>query len=902
MDIRFHIHYNTQYGQRLKVCGNHPTLGDWDAAAAPYLEYIDNGEWALSLDIDSKAAADLEYKFCIEEENEVRWEWGKNRKLSLPARKKTAHIRDYWRPAAQPENAWQSAAFTQVLMAHAPVKKQRVPAGAQLILRMAAPRIPEGYALCVLGSDPALGGWQEENAVLLNASEFPVWSTAIKLAHPDQPADYKFAIYDLEQKKISTWESGANRRIGPIEKGALQVVTNEKFQYPVGNWKGAGVAVPVFSLRSEQGVGVGEFADLIPFIDWAKETGLKMVQILPVNDTTATHTWTDSYPYAAISVFALHPMFLNVEAIGKVKDKAVVTQLNKDRERLNALPQIDYEGVLDAKWRYIRAIYAQDKNAFLKDKDFKSFLKENKDWLTPYAAFSALRERNNTVNYNEWNDHSTFNRKAIEAFCDPKSAHFDEVGIYYFIQYHLDRQLKEATAYGREKGIVLKGDIPIGIYRYSVDAWTAPELYNMDGQAGAPPDDFAVAGQNWGFPTYNWDRMAEDDYAWWRRRLSHMTRYFDAYRIDHILGFFRIWDIPWSATEGLLGRFNPALPMSRSEIVQRIGWFDEQRLCMPFIREYMLGELFGPFEAEVNRELLEETYGGQYQLKPHVSTQRKIEAFFTPPSDADQNTIDKFSRIKKGLLSLAADVIFLQDKNDPHRFHPRISMHHTRSYQALAGDAQKAINALYLHFFYKRHEDFWRNQAMIKLPGITEATDMLVCGEDLGMVPESVPGVMNELGLLSLEIQRMPKATGRKFGHPADAPYLSVISTGSHDMSTLRGWWEEGRAKSQEFFNEILGHDGAAPFFCEAWLVKEVVIQHLYSPAMWAVFPLQDLVGMDAALRNPDTQIEQINVPANPKHYWRYRFHMNTSELASAKAFNEMLRTLVDASGRNAAY
>jgi 4-alpha-glucanotransferase len=783
-------------------------------------------------------------------------------------------------------------------MAKPEAKALKMPAGAQLVLRMVAPRIAPGQALCVIGSDPALGAWQEDKALIMNGADFPVWAAAVKLSKPALPVEYKYAICDLETKKIVSWEAGDNRRLEPSTEKALRVITDEAFRDPIGNWKGSGVAVPVFSLRSEQGVGIGEFTDLISFIDWAKATGMNMVQILPVNDTTATHTWTDSYPYAAISVFALHPMFLNVEAMGVVNDENVQKALEADRRRLNALEQIDYEGVQQAKWRYIRALYAQDKTDFLQNKDFKTFFEANEDWLVPYAAFSALRDRHGSVNYNQWPEYNHFGREAIIEFTSQEQAHFDEVGIHYFTQYHLDRQLKEATEYGRKHGIVLKGDIPIGIYRYSVDAWTAPELYNMDGEAGAPPDDFAVAGQNWGFPTYNWQRMAEDNYAWWRRRLTHMTRYFDAYRIDHILGFFRIWDIPWSATEGLLGRFNPALPMTRTEIIQRIGWFDDQRLCKPFVREYMLEGLFGPYAEEVKRELLDEIYTDAYQLKGHVNTQRQIEAFFTPPEHADEATVEKFERIKKGMMSLAAEVIFLADKHDPNRFHPRISMYHTRSYQALAADAQAALDQLYIHFFYKRHDEFWREQAMVKLPGITGATDMLVCGEDLGMVPDSVPGVMDQLGILSLEIQRMPKATGRNFGHPADAPYLSVVSTGSHDMATLRGWWEEDRSKSQKFYDEILGHGGGAPFYCEPWLVKEIIIQHLYSPAMWAVFPLQDLVGMDGELRNPDTHIEQINVPANPKHYWRYRFHMTNNELLGANDFNEMLRTLIAASGR----
>lgn len=225
-------------------------------------------------------------------------------------------------------------------------------------------------------------------------------------------------------------------------------------------------------------------------------------------------------------------------------------------------------------------------------------------------------------------------------------------------------------------------------------------------------------------------------------------------------------------------------------------------------------------------------------------------------------------------------------------------MHFTKSYKELDPGTKSVLDRLYVDFFYHRHESFWRDQAMVKLPAIKEATNMLVCGEDLGMVPECVPGVMDELGILSLEIQRMPKNSEKEFDHPADAPYLSVISTSTHDMPTIRGWWEEDQAVSQKFFNQILGHQGGAPFYCEPWIARDVVFQHLYSPAMWAIIPIQDLLAIDGKIRRKDPLREQINVPANPTHYWRYRLHFTLEELLAENEFNRTVEGMITASGR----
>ena len=303
-----------------------------------------------------------------------------------------------------------------------------------------------------------------------------------------------------------------------------------------------GVAVPLFSLRTEDDFGIGEFADLPKLGDWCVANNLKIIQILPINDTTAHFDWRDSYPYNAISAFALNPVYLNINTLLSITPNASIdsqgndiTALGAMQKRLNKNTFVDYPKVLKAKWKYFQIAFEQQWETLKNSYGFQQFVKENKDWLPDYAQYCAERDGNGTE-------------------------------IHLFLQYHCDKQLREAVKALHDKGILLKGDIPIGVNPSGVDVKSHPDLFNLDVQVGAPPDDFAAEGQNWGFPSYNWEAMAKDNYAWWQRRLQVMARYFDAYRIDHILGFFRIWEIPKTAKSGLLGHFSPALPLSEEEI------------------------------------------------------------------------------------------------------------------------------------------------------------------------------------------------------------------------------------------------------------------------------------------------------------------------------------------------
>jgi 4-alpha-glucanotransferase len=552
---------------------------------------------------------------------------------------------------------------------------------------------------------------------------------------------------------------------------------------------------------------------------------------------------------------------------------------------------MDYEGVIRLKMRLVKELYELQGKQAATTTGFKAFFAANSHWLIPYAAFCYLRDTYGTAQFSAWPEHSVYAEEMLATLSEQPAAK-EVMELYYFIQYHLHLQLKDAAAYAHTKGVVLKGDIAIGIFRNSVDAWQNPVQYQMELQAGAPPDDFAVKGQNWGFPTYNWPQMQQDGFAWCKQRLEQMGHYFDAFRIDHILGFFRIWSIPMHAVEGILGYFVPAIPVNRQEFYERNILFDHQRYTRPYITTPFLEQLFGSQVQQVISDFLVAEEGGHYSLKPAFATQQQVAKYFATQEENEQTR-----PIKQGLYDLISNVILLEAAGQE-GFHFRFDMESTDSFRHLDGHTQYQLQQLYTNYFFERQDHFWKQEAMQKLPALKKVTNMLICGEDLGMVPASVPEVMQQLGLLSLEVQRMPKQTFTTFFHPMNAPYLSVVTPSTHDMSTIRGWWEEDRAKTQQFYNQELSQAGEAPFFCNAWINKAVVAQHLQSPAMWSIFQLQDLLGIDENIRRDNPYEERINVPANPKHYWRYRMHLSLENLIEATAFNAELEKMVKAGGR----
>ena len=882
MNITFRLRFSTQPGQSLWLAGSHP-LPNHPVA----LQYLDAESWQVTIPLATQVIGEtLNYSYQLRNaDGSQTTDWGQNRSLT-PAHFNTPDLLviDSWNHAGFIANAFYTEPFKKVLLAENFTEVPARPApSATHTIRLKSPLLAKGQTPCLLGDGSLFGNWQTTAPVLLArkpGGDF--FSVSLDLRGQAFPIAYKYGVFDVEKNAFVRFEGGDNRLLKSPPVRNQHVVVDDGFAVlPADTWHGAGMAVPVFRLRSRKSFGVGEFADLKPLADWGKKTGLKLIQLLPINDTIATKTWKDSYPYAAISAFALHPIYLNLAAVANPKNKTLLKKLEPERQHLNALDAVDYEAVMKAKLAFLKKIFPSQQAATFRAKEYRKFFAENAHWLVPYAAFCFLRDKFGTVDFSQWPEHQKFDAGKIAALAKDN----DDIAFHYFLQYHLHLQLRDATAHAHKCGLVVKGDIAIGVYRHGADAWQSPELFNMDMQAGAPPDPFAAKGQNWGFPTYNWPRMAADGFAWWKRRFAQMGNYFDAFRIDHILGFFRIWSSPAHAVEGILGYFVPAIAIEPGEFAGRGIYFDYERLTKPFINDALLNETFGKEVDFVRKTFLNPTGHGHYALKPEFATQRQVENHFAKLKASDRNT-----KLKIGLFDLISNVILFDVDG---KFHFRIAMEQTASFKNLAPDQRAKLRDLCVDYFFRRQDDFWMREAMQKLPALKRVTDMLICGEDLGMVPACVPEVMRDLGFLSLEIQRMPKAMGVEFSRPADAPYLSVVTPSTHDMSTIRGWWTEDRELTRKFFNRELGCSGEAPDEASPEIVEAVVRQHLASPAMWSIFQLQDWLGIDGHLRRADMEAERINVPAIPNFYWRYRMHLDLEKLSQAKDFNARLRQLI---------
>lgn len=891
MKITFNIDYHTNWGESVYIVGDIPALGAGDEKKAVRMTVEGSTAWSVTVETPD-TTKDFGYRYVvISEDGRVKREWGAPHLFTCGGKARTYQLYDRWQD--QPwDKPYYASAFTDCICRREKRQARVQPKNNYITLSVSAPMVAPGWHVAVSGSSESLGQWAPDKALRMSDGAFPVWTVDIPADDITPDTEFKFLMVDTATGEVVGWEGGENRRFDvEPHKSEVTVISGMRFINMMAPWKGAGVAIPVFSIRSEEDFGVGDFYDIMKMVDWAALTGQKMIQILPINDTTMTGTWTDSYPYNANSTFALHPMYLRLEALGKLKDARRRKYYEKLAAELNDLREIDYERVNAGKTEYVREIFAQEGAGVLKSKEYKDFVTRNSDWLIPYAAFCVLRDRYKTADFSTWETYAVYDAKKVAAFVKENR---QEIDFVCYVQYNLDKQLHEVRDYAHSKGVAIKGDIPIGISRTSVDAWINPRLFNMDCQAGAPPDDFSVLGQNWGFPTYNWEEMARDGFAWWKARFRKMAEYFDAYRIDHVLGFFRIWQIPMDAIHGLLGIFNPALPFTPDELRNSYDfWINPENHVKPYIADWFIKEYFADHTDEARRRFLVRMGDGRYRLKPEFDTQRKIADYFATQEKDEKNT-----RLCNGLLGLVENVLFIEDPYEKGKYHPRISAQFNYAYKALNDYERWCFDRLYNDFFYRRHNDFWYGKAMWKLPPLIDSTDMLVCAEDLGMIPACVPAVMRELEILSLEIQRMPKDPNTEFGDTWSYPYYSVCTTSTHDMGGIRQWWEEDRAASQRFFNNVLHDRGQAPYYAEPWVCDQIVEQHLKSPSMLCILPLQDWLSIDGNLRRENPLEEQINVPANSRHYWRYRMHMTVEALLKANEYNNYLLGKIKESGR----
>ncbi|XP_062004208.1 4-alpha-glucanotransferase DPE2 [Rosa rugosa] len=911
VSVSFRIPYYTQWGQSLVVCGSEPVLGSWNVKRGLLLSPVHQGDeliWFGTISVP-KGFGSCEYSYYVvdaDDRSVLRWEMGNKRRLLLPQaiqEGELLHFHDFWQVGADALPF--RSAFKDVIFRREWSLEIEKPLGViqnslqnddsvLVHFKICCPNIEEGTSIYIIGSTSKLGNWKAQDGLKLSYSGESTWHADCVVPKGDFPIKYKYCKYS-KGGNISS-ETGPNREI------ALDSLSTEpRYLFRSDGmlrempWRGAGVAIPMFSVRSETDLGVGEFLDLKLLVDWAAESGFHLVQLLPINDTSVYGMWWDSYPYSSLSVYALHPLYLRVQALSENIPKDIKVEIQKAKEELEG-KDVDYEATLTTKLSIAKKIFAQEKNKILSSNSFQKFFSENQEWLKPYAAFCFLRDFFETSDHSQWGRFSQFSIEKLEKLISKDSIHYREICFHYYIQFHLHMQLSEAAEYARKKGVILKGDLPIGVGRDSVDTWVYPNLFRMNTSTGAPPDYFDKNGQNWGFPTYNWDEMAKDNYAWWRARLTQMAKYFTAYRIDHILGFFRIWELPEHAITGLVGKFRPSIPLSQEEL-EKEGIWDFDRLARPYIPQEILQIKFGDSWTFIASSFLNEYQKNHYEFKEDCNTEKKIASKLK--SFSGRSLLQNEDHIRHELFDILQNIVLIRDPENPRNFYPRFNLEETSSFKDLDDHCKNVLKRLYYDYYFHRQENLWRQNALKTLPALLNSSDMLACGEDLGLIPSCVYPVMQELGLIGLRIQRMPSEPDLEFGIPSRYSYMTVCAPSCHDCSTLRAWWEEDEERRQRFFSSMVGSDLLPPSRCVPEIANFIIRQHFEAPSMWAIFPLQDLLILKEEYTTRPAKEETINDPTNPKHYWRYRVHVTLEALIKDKELTSIIKDLVRGSGRS---
>ncbi len=873
----FKVHYNTGAGDKIVI---------WTRAtqkSEPLMhEMTNNGEIHTYTDT---TGADFWYKYglitpdgTISERHERHI--GESNNLT---------VYDEWRSPEMAQDALRYEAFAAALfIPNNNDKPSPKPNPGSLTITLDEPRIGADEAFCIISKQ--IINWNTADPFIMTRYTGNVWQYEIEASILMKEFEFKFGIWDTKNNCFKRYEDGFNHIIEAVA-GETQMVNFNAFNY--GNeWRAAGVAVPVFSLRTKQSRGCGEFLDIKPLADWCKAAGLRVIQLLPINDTTATFGWRDSYPYNAISTNALHPNYVSLDRVFAYYGVRMPVLEKESGLFLNDINFSDYNRTREWKRKNLKYVFEKAYDQIVNDAKLNKWIEQNKLWIYDYAVFTMLRDKYNTYNWREWGDDAKYSKKLITKYITKDSDTYKDVLFKIFIQYHLEMQLREAVDYAHSLGVAIKGDLPIGINPSSVEAWVEPELFNFGLQAGAPPDFFSRDGQNWGFPIYNWDKMAVDGFDWWARRLNRMQQFFDAFRIDHILGFFRIWSIPSDFKSGLMGIFSPALPYSAEELKQRGFNHDPNFYTRPVETNETLNKMFEEYADQAKHELFRKMDDGLYRLKDEYFSRAAIDKWIT--ANIRQMSVE---RIKHNIADILHNVLFVSVVDN--EYHPRIMLTETRRFAMLSPEEQNTLRSIHDDFFYSRHNDFWKAKAVEHLEGMLKKCQMLVCGEDLGMIPASVPIVMQRLQILSLELQRMPKENWQRYGDCSRFPYLSVCATSSHDISSLRGWWEENYDESANYYNSVLHGVGQAPKVANASIITPIVAQHLNSPSMLCINPIQDYAALIDEMPHLLPFEERINEPSDPNRKWCYRIPFNLDDMERLyQPLTQKVLDMVIAAGR----
>ena len=665
--------------------------------------------------------------------------------------------------------------------------------------------------------------------------------------------------------------------------------------------KRTGIVVPISALYTKDCPSCGDFLALKDLADFCKKAGFSIVQLLPVNDTG-----TQSSPYSGLSAFALHPLFIRINALPEFAaamkgNKAFATAYKAFEKEFGYKKRFDYDAVLGEKTKLLHLLfnYIEKKNskdeaeANKLNKELAKFVRSNQ-WIIPYAVFKNIKDENMQASWKSWDESIqklSYDQIKLKWQNKAKKSSHD---FFVWCQLRASEQFKEGAESLRAKKIILKGDIPILMNEDSVDCWTYPEFFRQELRAGSPPDGGNPMGQNWGFPTYDWDRLEADEFTWWKDRIKTSAQYYDAFRIDHILGFFRIWASKENETTAYLGHTIPYADFTRKTLNElgfdddRIKWISEPHIPTGTIENITWNhdEATAVLEKVCDRVKTEELW----TFKKEIDGDKEIYAMNFFEDEGKNNAV------KNALAEKWRDRSLIQIKKD--RFIKVYAFENSTAWKTLSGEEQEKLRKLFEEIEVKENK-LWEKQATTTLSAIVHASDMIPCAEDLGVNLPVMPEVLKKLDILSLKVIRWTRQWDKP-GQPyipfTDYPELSVATTSVHDSSTLRQWWNQEKDSVWTFINSVECEnkpDGNSAFTPE---IAEFILRSLAScKSALLINPLQDYLFLEHSFYLENEDDERINIPGSVNTFnWTYRIPVTIEEMSGNKGLLNKIKTIVE--------
>ncbi len=545
MNIRFRVNIDASEGEQAYLTGSSPVLGKYDPDKAYKLTEIkdDNGSsfWSADIQFDTQLERILFYKYFIKDKSgTIRYEAGGGRRLALNSSVRNVETHDEWQLFTE-ESPFLTDPFAHVFYGskfspYTQTHKRPY----ELIIRAVVPNIPEGCSIVICGDSRELGRGNPSKGVRMSRLKGLKWIAHFQIdGMKGKKWNYRFAkVCDATGEVEFEKAEKRSLTLPEVDKYDTFITEHTDVCFTPYRPHYAGCTIPLFSLRSKDSCGIGEIGDLKLLVDWAKKCGIRILNILPLNDTLQHFNGLDSSPYNCISSFGLNPIYLSLKPLGTLHDKMKAKEAAEEMRSLNRRAMVDYEDVISFKMNYLRMLYREQGIDTSAQPGYYKFVKGNRNWLFSYATFCSLRDRYKTADFRKWSAHSEYSQDFVESLYRGISGDKEleeNFRFYIYLQYHLYNQMVEAIGYAHRNGIALKGEYPMNVSPNSVPAWKYPHYFRFDEESAERRLAIDTAAQTGASaPVFNWEEMSHDNFKWWRSRLRAISDYYDLYSIGRI--------------------------------------------------------------------------------------------------------------------------------------------------------------------------------------------------------------------------------------------------------------------------------------------------------------------------------------------------------------------------------